>query len=70
MYFCDMYRSINYIVNHLRAINRSILRHATLKYLQDSCGFVPCLERFLIPHLYSRLNWWSNNYLNVLGLCP
>ncbi len=27
---------------------------------QYSCGFVPCLERFLIPHPNSRLNWWSN----------
>ena len=54
------YCSTNLILNYLRAINRPILCHSTLKYFQYSCGFVPCLERFLIPHLNSRLNWWSN----------
>ena len=37
------YCSPNLIMNYLRAINRSNLRHSTLKYVQYSCGFVPCL---------------------------
>ena len=68
-YYC--YCSTNLIMNYLRAINRPILCHSTLKYIQYSGGFVPCLERFLIPHLNSRLNWWSNNTncLMKVGSC-
>ncbi|MBR3106197.1 MAG: hypothetical protein IKH30_03310, partial [Clostridia bacterium] len=45
----------------LKTIHRIVFRALRPQY---SCGFVPCLERFLIPHLNSRLNWASNNIQN------